>query len=96
MLTVAVVLKALAEIAACILLGQGLLHLLAGAGRERNPVYLGLRVATRPLWRAVRALTPDGIGDPQVTWLTVVAVVLVWVGATAWKIQLVLELRGAV
>lgn len=96
MLTAAVVLKALAEVAACAFLGQGILHLLAGAGRDRNPIYVALRTVTRPVWRAVRALTPEGIGERQVTWLAVAAVALVWVGATVWKIQLVLELRGAV
>jgi len=95
MLTAAVVLKALAEVAACALLGQGLLYLLAGAQRDRNPIYAGLRMVTRPVWRALRVLAPGGIGDRQVTWLTVAAVMLVWIGATAWKIQLVLELRGA-
>jgi len=58
MLTAIAILKALFEVAALALLGQGVLYLLAGTKREKNVFYQVLTAITRPLWRTARLLTP--------------------------------------
>lgn len=58
MLTVIVVLKALIAIAGLSLLGQGIVHVLAGAGREANIFYRALRTLAWPATVSVRAITP--------------------------------------
>lgn len=58
MLTVIVILKALIAVAALSLLGQAILSLLAGAGRESNIFYRTLKTLTRPAIAAVRFITP--------------------------------------
>lgn len=58
MLTVIVIAKALIAIAGLALLGQGIVHLLAGAGRENNIFYRLLRTLARPATAVVRAMTP--------------------------------------
>lgn len=58
LLTVIVILKALIAIAGLALLGQGILHLFAGAGRESNIFYRVLRTLALPATVAVRAITP--------------------------------------
>jgi hypothetical protein len=58
MLTAIVVLKTIIFIAGFALLGQGVLYLLAGAGRETNVFYRVLRGITLPAVKAVRFITP--------------------------------------
>lgn len=58
MLTVIVIVKALVAIAGLALLGQGIVHLLAGAGRETNIFYRLLRTLAKPATATVRAITP--------------------------------------
>ncbi|GEM_PF-819340 len=58
MLTVIVILKALIAIAGLALLGQGVLYVLAGVGRETNIFYRTLRALAKPATAAVRAITP--------------------------------------
>jgi hypothetical protein len=58
MLTVVVILKALLEVAGLALLGQGILYLLAGAGREQNVFYRTLRLIASPAVRVTRVITP--------------------------------------
>ncbi len=60
------VLRALVEVAGLFLLAQGVLYLLAGAGRERNVVYQGFRIVTRPVIRMVRIILPRRIVDRHV------------------------------
>lgn len=85
-------LKLVVEIALMALLGRGLLALLAGAGRERNPFYLLLRVLTRPFERAVRTVTPRVVLDAHVPLATFALLLLAWLLATGAKIALCLEL----
>lgn len=78
MLTLLMVLKALVEVAALALLGQGLLHILAGAKREGNIFYRLLSTVTGPLWKSVRFLTPRFIVDQHIGALTFLLLVLLW------------------
>ena len=58
MLTVIVIIKALVAVAGLSLLGQGVLVILAGAGRERNMFYRILKIIGSPAVKAVRFITP--------------------------------------
>lgn len=60
------VLRALVEVAGLALLGQGILYVLAGAGREGNPIYRLFRLIARPVVRLVRVLAPKAILDRHV------------------------------
>jgi hypothetical protein len=67
MLTVIVVLKTLTFIAGFTLLGQGILYVLAGAGRETNFFYRILRAITSPATKLVRLVTPRKfVPDPYI------------------------------
>jgi uncharacterized protein YggT (Ycf19 family) len=55
--------RALVEVAGFVLLGQGLLYVLAGQSRRDNFVYQLFAVVTRPVLKAVRFLTPRFIID---------------------------------
>ncbi len=65
-LTLIRILRALIEVALFTMLGQGLLHFLAGESRDRNFVYQLFKVITSPVIRAVRALTPRAILDRHI------------------------------
>ncbi len=89
MLTTAV--KLVAEIALMALLGQGLLGLLAGAGREGNLFYRLLSVITRPFVRAARTVSPRVVLDRHVPLVAFLMLGLVWLAATVLKVSLCLE-----
>lgn len=59
MLVTIALLRALAEVAGAFLLGHGLLHILAGASRERNAVYRLFRFLTRPVLSLARRVMPS-------------------------------------
>jgi hypothetical protein len=85
MLTVIVILKALAEIAGLALLGQGVLYLLAGAGREQNVFYRTIRIITSPLVRVTRLITPRFVADAHVPFVAFFLVAGIWVALTLEK-----------
>lgn len=91
MLLLTTSIKLLAEIAMMTLLGQGLLALLAGAGRERNPFYRVLAIITGPVVRGTRCLTPRLVLDRHVPLVAFLLMGMVWVAATVVKISLCLE-----
>lgn len=70
------------------LLGQGLLHVLAGARREGNVFYRLLRTVARPFTALVRLLAPPRVGDHQVPPLTFVLLTLAYAVVTFEKITL--------
>jgi hypothetical protein len=61
MLTVIVIVKTLVFIAGFTLLGQGVLWVLAGAGRETNVFYRMIRAITSPATKLVRWITPRAL-----------------------------------
>lgn len=85
MLTVIVILKALAEIAGLALLGQGVLYLLAGAGREQNVFYRTIKIITSPVVRATRFITPRFVADAHVPFVAFFLVAGIWVALTIEK-----------
>lgn len=56
-------LKALVEVAALALLGQGLIGVLAGKARQNNFVYRIFQVVTSPIYKLARAISPRFIAD---------------------------------
>jgi hypothetical protein len=81
--------KAIAEVAAFALLGQGILWVFAGANRERNIVYRMFRAVTQPVFRLARLITPKFV-EARHLWLVATLVVFwAWVGAVIWKITVI-------
>lgn len=91
MLQVVIILKALAEVAAFALLGQGILYLFAGAKAEKNVPYQILKIVTSPIFKIARFIAPRVILDRHVWLLTPLIVGLLWVLFTYLKISLVLQ-----
>jgi len=91
MYEVIVILKALTEIAGVAFLGQGVLWLLAGSRREKNPVYNLFRTITSPVTRVARFVTPRFVIDAHIGLVAFFMLVVLWVVLTGFKIKLVLE-----
>ena len=83
--------KALVELAGLFILGQGLLYLLAGRKREGNLFYGLLKVLTRPVYAAVRFITPKAIVDRHIPIAAFVLLFWLWVILTFAKIQICAE-----
>ncbi len=94
MLTIAIALKMWAEIALMAMLGQGLLALLAGQARARNPVYRLLQWLTAPLLAGLRRCLP-GQQERRLRGLLVALLMLLWLLATGLKLQQCLQLGVA-
>jgi hypothetical protein len=90
MLSVVVILKALAEIAGLALLGQGVLYLLTGADRDHNLFYRILKTLTAPIRTATRIITPRVVPDGAIGWASFFLVAGLWLALTIVKIRLVL------
>jgi hypothetical protein len=80
--------KALVEIAALFIVGQGILYVFAGEKREGNFFYQLLRVTTRPVYGIVRLLTPKVIVDRHVPWVALMVLFWLWLALTFAKIQI--------
>ena len=89
-LLVILVLKALLEVAGVAFLGQGLLWLLAGASRDKNPVYQLFRILTSPVTRLTRVITPRVVLDQHI-WLVAFLLLLV-----AWLVVVVVKASSCV
>ena len=94
MLTLIVVLKALAEVAGLALLGQGILFLLAGTSREQNVFYRVIQTITAPIIRFTRMITPRFVPDRQIGLAAFFLVAGIWLALTIVKVRLVLEVAG--
>ena len=79
--------KLLLEIALMALLGQGLLFVLAGAGRETNVFYRLLQSITRPVTAMMRKMTPTRLADRHVPAATFFVLLIVWVVVTVERIR---------
>jgi hypothetical protein len=93
--TVVVVLKAIMEIAGLALLGQGVLYVLAGAGRETNLFYRMLRTITSPMTKLTRLITPRSIvADDYIGFAAFFLTAGLWLALTIIKVQMVLSAAG--
>lgn len=86
-------LRLLVEVAGFALLGQGVLYVLAGESRERNPVYQVFRIITRPPIRIVRAITPRVVVDRHIPLVTFFIVFWLWL-ALAYVRRLICISQG--
>lgn len=92
MLLLVTAIKLVAEIALMVLLGQFVLGLLAGAGRDRNIFYRVLQGAGAPFVRATRVLVPRSVGDRHVPVATFFLLAGIWLSVTLVKVQLCVQI----
>ena len=89
MLMLVAVLKALLEVAGLALLGQGVLYLLAGAGREQNFFYRLLKLVGSPAVRVTRLITPRRlVPDAYITVAAFFLVAGLWLALSLVKLEL--------
>lgn len=88
----AVIVKALAELALMALVGRFLVGILAGATREKNVFWQMLDILARPIIRATRFITPKIVLDQHVPLAAFFLLSFVWLLATQAKIAACLEL----
>ena len=79
------VLRALVEVTGCVMLGQGLLALLAGNTRHENFVYQLFTIVTKPVIKAVRFVTPRLVRDEHVPLAAFVLLAWLWIGLAIAK-----------
>ncbi|NBW52157.1 MAG: hypothetical protein EBR49_19105 [Betaproteobacteria bacterium] len=92
MLTIASLIKLVAEIALMSLFGQWVLGFLAGARKDQNIFYQVLKIMTRPFVSVARLVSPRIVLDRHVPLVAFVLLVFVWVGATIYKIQTCIQI----
>lgn len=92
MLLLATVLKGLVELLLLVMLGQGILFILAGAQRHQNLVYRMFATVTAPVMKAARFVSPRFIVDQHIGFVAFFLLVVLWVAALALKVQAVLAL----
>ena len=90
MLLLVSILKALSEVLAFSLLGQGLLWMIAGKSRDSNFVYKMFAAVTRPVMRLARAIMPRFVLDRHIWSVAVLIVLVVWVFAGQQKLKMCL------
>ena len=91
MLLAAVILKGLVELLLLVMLGQGLLWVLAGASRHENLVYRMFATVTQPVMKVTRAITPRFIVDQHIGLVAFFLMLVLWVLAFALKVHVVLQ-----
>ncbi|MDQ2962248.1 MAG: hypothetical protein M3R31_03670 [Pseudomonadota bacterium] len=89
MLQVVVILKALNEVALMALLGQAALYVLAGAKRDRNPIYNLLKIVTSPVMKLARMLTPRVVLDQHIGFVALFLLLVAEVVLIVAKVYLV-------
>lgn len=87
MLTAAIYIKLIAEIALLALAGQWLLGLFAGARKEQNFFYKSLQTIGSPFTRLARLVSPRFVLDRHVPLVAFLLLVIVWLAATIYKVQ---------
>lgn len=87
------ILRALVEVAGMFLLGQGMLHVLAGASRENNKIYLLFRMLARPAVWLVRQVTPKAILDRHMSVVAFFVLFWLWI-ALAYLRRAICEANG--
>lgn len=94
MLFLIVALKAVTEIALLALLGQAVLWVLAGRGREHNPVYRLFRVLTGPVISLARRVSPRQVLDRHVPLVAALLLGWLWLALTWAKLSLCVSAGG--
>jgi len=73
-------LRAILEMLGLSLLGQGILHLIAGPKRESNRIYQLFSLITAPPRRIIARLVPRSANDVLIGILTFAIVLILWLG----------------
>ncbi len=89
MLAFVSVLKGMTEFIGLMLLGQGLVFLLSFGRHESNAVYLMFRFFSRPVFRAVRLITPRQVSDKHVPFVGFFLLIWLWFSLVIAKISLI-------
>jgi hypothetical protein len=92
MLTLASVIKLVAEIALLALAGRWLLGVLAGAKRDQNLFYQVLDIMAKPFVRTARWISPRQIIDRHVPLVAFSLLMFIWLVATIAKINLCVQI----
>lgn len=92
MLLLVTAVKLVAEIALMALVGQWIVGLFAGAGREGNFFYRLLGTVTAPFVKVSRWLSPRVVIDRHVPLVALALLASSWMVATLFKIQICLEI----
>ena len=74
------VLRAIVEVTGCIMVGQGLLYVVAGKSRHQNFVYQMFEVVTKPVIKFTRLITPRLIRDDHIPVAAFLLVAWLWIG----------------
>jgi hypothetical protein len=91
MLTALNLIQLVLYIALLALLGQGLLYILAGPGRDSNFFYKLMQVLTKPFTFVVRKITPKQVSDQQVPIVAFFLLAIIYAVVTIEKIQLCVD-----
>ena len=89
MLLAAIIVKGMVELMLLVLVGQGILHVFAGAQRHSNLVYRMFATVTAPIMKATRWLTPRFVVDQHIGFVAFFLLCVLWVLALALKVQAV-------
>lgn len=85
------VLKGLAEFAALLLVGQGLVYALSFGKHEANAVYRMFRLLTSPIVRLARVVTPKKVSDKHVPFVALLLLFWIWVFLLFTKFNIMLD-----
>jgi hypothetical protein len=80
------IVQLLATLVLLFMLGQGVLYVLAGRNRDRNFVYQLFQIATRPVLRFARWMTPRVVVDRHIPFVAFLLVGWIWVILAVWII----------
>lgn len=92
MLLFVTIVQTVSAIALLSLLGQWVLGLLAGAGRDSNLFYQLLGILTRPFTRLTRLLTPRVVLDRHIPLATFALLLMAYVASTVVRIAICVEI----
>lgn len=76
--------RLLATLVLLFLLGQGVLYVLAGRNRDRNFAYQLFQIATRPVLRFTRRITPRVVVDRHIPFVAFLVVGWLWIILAVW------------
>ena len=88
MLLFATILKGMVELLLLVLLGQGLLYVLAGASRHTNLVYRMFATVTAPIMKTTRFVTPRFIVDQHIGFLALFFLLVIEAVLIVFKVRL--------
>ena len=92
MLLFATVMKGLVELLLLVMVGQGILFILAGSTRHQNLVYRAFATVTAPLMKVARFVAPRFIVDQHIGFVAFFLLLVLWFIALGLKVRAVLAL----